>query len=153
MMSLFEFLIFLLAAILVGLIGWWIFNVVSLIKELKKSVITLDQVLVETRDTIASFRKFSDELYPELKGSFEDLSESSNSILKKIDNIIGFFYELLYSSKRYLNKLNDYKFKIGLLSKIIDVMFNKVRRSDVEKKETRSNKIISLIRRLFKKFV
>jgi predicted PurR-regulated permease PerM len=153
MMSLFEFLIFILAAILVGLIGWWIFNIVNLIKELKRSVMTLDQVLVETRDTIGSFRKFSDELYPELKKSFEGLSNNSISILSKIDSIIGFFSELLNSSKRYMDELSGFKIKIGLLSKIIDVLLSKIGHTDAEKKGSKSNKFTCFIGRLFKKFI
>ncbi len=153
MMSLFQFLIFILVAILVGLIGWWIFNIVALIKELKRSVTTLDQVLVETRDSINSFRKFSDELYPELKRSFEGLSDNSISILSKIDSIIGFFSDSLNSSKRIIADLGGYKFKIGLLTKIIDVILGKVKGTDSEKKESKSNKFNCLIERLFKKFV
>jgi predicted PurR-regulated permease PerM len=152
MMSLFQFFIFILAAILVGLIGWWIFNIVSLIKELKKSVMTLDQVLVETRDTIGSFRKFSDELYPEIRKSFEGLSENSISILSKIDSIIGFFSESLNSTKKFVGELGGFKFKIGLLSKIIDVILSKVGHSDSEKKNSKPNKFTCLIGRLFKKF-
>lgn len=152
-MSLFQFLIFILVAILVGLIGWWIFNIVSLVKELKRSIMTLDQVLAETRDTIGSFRRFSDELYPELKKSFEGLSDNSISILSKIDSIIGFFSESLNSSKRFMGELGGYKFKIELLSKLIDVILNKSRHKDSEKNNPNSCKSTGLIGRLFKKFV
>ncbi|AEE14009.1 hypothetical protein Thena_0363 [Thermodesulfobium narugense DSM 14796] len=152
-MSLFEFLIFVLAAILVGLIGWWIYNVVGLIKELKKSVVTLDQVLVETRDTIGSFRKFSDDMYPEIKKSMECLSDNSVSILKKIDNIIGVFSDSLNASRRFMEELNRYKLKISLLTKIIDAVFSRNRPSEPDKKRSRVRKAASLVGDLLKKFV
>ncbi|AWB09735.1 hypothetical protein TDSAC_0358 [Thermodesulfobium acidiphilum] len=153
MMSLFEFFIFLLAAILVGLIGWWIYNVVDLIKELKKSVITLDQVLVETKDTIGSFRKFSDEMYPEIKKSMEGFSDNFVSILKKIDNIMGVFSDFLNASKKFTDELNRYKLKIALLSKIIDAVFSKGSSSEADSKRSKARKAASLINSLLKKLV